>query len=440
MMNEAIEKTRQQRQILSVSEVTQDIKLLLDNTFTDVWVEGEISNFRPHASGHLYFSLKDQKAVLLAVVFSRAAKDIKFRLEDGLQVVCRGSIEVYPPHGKYQLIVESIEPKGIGSLQLALEQLKERLQKEGLFKEERKRPVPYLPSKIGVVTSSSGAAINDILKVLDRRFSEAHIIFRPAQVQGRDAKDDIARAIKDLNDFNRSLSAQEKIEVIIVGRGGGSVEDLWAFNEEVVARAIYASSIPVISAVGHERDWTVSDLVADVRAATPSQAAELVLPEKKELLGRITENKESLTRAVEEKIYDFKEGLAELGRRSCLGVENILRFYGSEFEAAAKKLKLLNPASRIIDHRQRLDDFVRQIYVRTEHLLALKSSRFSSLAGKLSSLSPLNILGRGYSITFKMPQETVAKDSRLLQEGDLIRTRLHKGELLSRVTEVKVNG
>ena len=220
-------------------------------------------------------------------MFARANKDVKFKLENGLKVICFGKISIYGPYGKYQIIAEKIEPKGIGSLQLALEQLKAKLEKEGLFAVTHKRPLPYLPSKIGVVTSESGAAIKDILKVLDRRFGDLNIVIRPAQVQGEGAKEDIAQGILDLNAYNDTLSKDERIEVMIIGRGGGSAEDLWAFNEEIVARAIYDSKIPVISAVGHERDWTISDLVADVRAATPSVAAELVIPKKEDLKEKV---------------------------------------------------------------------------------------------------------------------------------------------------------
>ncbi|MCX5703306.1 MAG: exodeoxyribonuclease VII large subunit, partial [Candidatus Omnitrophica bacterium] len=237
------------RHIYTISEITQEIKLILESSFGEVWVEGEVSNFGSK-DGHFYFVLKDNLAILPALMFSRANREIKFKIENGLKAICFGKISAYGPHGKYQIIVERIEPKGIGSLQLALEQLKEKLEKEGLFRPEHKRPIPYLPSRIGVVTSLSGAAIKDILKVLDRRFADLQVIINPAQVQGDSAKEEIAQAIKDLNSFNDTLPGEGRIEVMIVGRGGGSTEDLWAFNEEVVARAIYNSQIPIISAVG----------------------------------------------------------------------------------------------------------------------------------------------------------------------------------------------
>jgi exodeoxyribonuclease VII large subunit len=280
--------------IYSVSEITFAVKAMLEGNFQGVWVEGEISNCRLQPSGHCYCSLKDDSSILSAVIFSRMFREVKFKVEDGLKVVCYGSLGVYAPQGKYQLIVERIEPKGIGALQLALEQLKEKLEKEGLFAPEHKRAIPYLPAKIGIVTSPTGAAIKDMLKVLERRFKDVHILLAPVRVQGDGAKEEISQAIRDFNEYNETLPEGEKIEVLIVGRGGGSIEDLWAFNEELVCRAIYASGIPVISAVGHERDVTVSDLVADVRAATPSVAAELVLPEKEEL----RENLDSLTQGL----------------------------------------------------------------------------------------------------------------------------------------------
>ena len=402
------------RHIYTVTEITQDIKLILENTFEQVWVEGEVSNFRPSQAGHLYFSLKDKDALLNSVMFARAALDTKFKLEDGLKIICYGKVDVYPPRGQYQLIIERVEPKGIGSLQLALEQLKKKLEKEGLFAQEHKRPVPYLPSRIGLVTSISGAAIKDILKVLDRRFGDVHVVVSPVQVQGDAAKDEIACAIDDLNHYNKELPAKERIEVLIVGRGGGSIEDLWAFNEEVVARAIYNSNIPVISAVGHERDWTVADLVADMRAPTPSVAAELVVPEKSELRQQVQELVGSLN----------------------LSMNHRLELLHQDLSGTQKKLSLLNPVTLLNQHKEKILDLARQIFVRTEHFLKLRQAGFNTAIEKLSSLSPLNILARGYSITFKMPGEEIIKDNQTLKEGDTIKTRLHKGEILSKVTEV----
>jgi len=327
---------KEEKRIYTVSELTADIKLILENTFPGVWVEGEISNYRPHPSGHYYLSLKDENSILPVVIFSRIAKDIKFKIENGLKVICCGSIEVYAPHGKYQLITEKIEPKGIGSLQLALEQLKERLEKEGLFSPARKKPIPHLPSRIGVVTSLGGAAIKDILKVLDRRFKDVHVVINPVKVQGEGAREEIAQAIEDFNSFNKESPPQMRIDVMIVGRGGGSMEDLWAFNEEIVARAIYNSKIPVISAVGHERDWTIADLVADLRVATPTEAAERVIPEKEELRGRLSNLIENLKRPLSDAILNFEESTNNLAHRLILSADNIHKLNVSRLIPPAK--------------------------------------------------------------------------------------------------------
>lgn len=401
--------------IYTVSEITKDIKAVFEDTFGYVWVEGEISNFRPSSAGHFYFSLKDEDSLLAAAMFSRANRDLKFKIEDGLQVICFGKIEAYGPRSQYQIIVEKIEPKGIGGLQLALEQLKRRLEKEGLFLAERKRPIPYLPSKIGVVTSEHGAAIRDILKVLDRRFKDIHIIINPVRVQGDGSKDEIAQAIKDFNRFNRQAETFEQIDVMIVGRGGGSVEDLWAFNEETVARAIYDSKIPVISAVGHERDWTIADLVADLRAPTPSAAAELVIPLKDELREKIDELQQDLKRSVLDSAIDFEKRLDDLVHR----------------------LNLLNPAILIPRYKEKLFSLTRQIFFRTRHFAKLRELEFLKLADTVSTLNPLNILNRGYSVTFKLPANEIIKDSTAIKDGDIIRTKLYKGELVSKVIEVK---
>lgn len=426
------------RHIYAVSEITQNIKSLLQNAFVDnVWVEGEISNFNHHNSGHFYFSLKDSSSVLAAAMFAWANKDVKFKIEDGLKVICFGRIDCYMPRSQYQIIVERIEPKGFGSLQLALEQLKVKLEKEGLFKPERKRPIPYLPSRIGVVTSLSGAAIRDILKVLDRRFRDVHIIIHPVQVQGDRAKEEIACAIKELNAFNESSPRNERIEVMIVGRGGGSIEDLWAFNEEIVARAIYLSKIPVISAVGHERDWTIADLVADVRAATPSVAAELVIPKREDLKEQVRGLSEDLKMDFQAMLSHLQDALEDCFYRLNLSMQNALKSNMSELESARKKLGLLSPLAAIQQAMTRVADRTKQFRVLLGHLLELRQADFNKAAEKLASLSPLNILARGYSITFKMPQGAVVKDASLLKAGDMIKSRVHRGQILSEITEVE---
>ncbi|MBU1726266.1 MAG: exodeoxyribonuclease VII large subunit [Candidatus Omnitrophica bacterium] len=433
LFGKEIEKNRR---VFTVSEITQDIKIVLEATFGEVWIEGEVSNFQPHVSGHFYFSLKDDAALLPAVMFARANKEVKFKLENGIKILCFGKISSYAPHGKYQIIVERIEPKGIGSLALALEQLKKRLEKEGLFALEHKRKIPYLPSKIGIVTSGQGAAIKDMLKVVGSRFKDVHIILDSVRVQGEGAKEEIAQGIEDLNRYNKTLDAGEKIEVLIVGRGGGSIEDLWAFNEEVVARAIYNSEIPVVSAVGHERDWTIADLVSDVRAATPSVAAEMVIPKKEELQEKLSGLCLELRSALLDTSKNLKEELDGLRHRFALGLENVVRLSASELESTRKKLALLNPALSIQQHKNKVLDMARQIQVSMQHFLSLRGAEFRQAAEQLGNLSPLNILARGYSITFKMPQGEIIKEAAGLHSGDIIKSRLHNGEIISEVKEI----
>lgn len=399
------------KHIYTVSEITRQLKSLLEANFSSLWIEGEVSNVRISSSQHCYFSLKDEASLLQTVIFSRNLKDIKFKLCDGLKVICYGNLEVYGPQGKYQLIIEKIEPKGIGSLQLALEQLKQKLEKEGLFAPEHKRPIPYLPARVGVVTSLQGAAIKDILKVLQRRFKETHIIISPVRVQGEGAGKEISQAIEDFNSFNAQLPKGQLVEVLIVGRGGGSIEDLWAFNEETVARAIYNSKIPVISSVGHERDVTVADLVADMRASTPSVAAEMVIPRKEEL----------------------QEELDNVIHHLRLGALHSLELNKAQLNAVTKKLSLLNPVARLEQYIVKISDVTKQLYLRVVHLLKLKEAHFRTGAQKLGTLSPLNILARGYSITFLESDNRVIKDASYVKEGQIIKTKLHKGEIQSKV-------
>lgn len=427
---------KKSRHVFTVTEITQGIKVLLEGAFSEVWVEGEVSNCRPSGAGHVYFSLKDQNAILSSVMFSRQAKDVKFKLEDGLKVICSGSIDVYAPRGQYQLIIERIEPKGIGGLQLALEQLKAKLEKEGIFAPEHKKPIPYLPAKIGVVTSLTGAAIKDILKVLDRRFKDTHIIINPVKVQGDGAKEEISQAIADFNLLNQNLGADEKIEVLIVGRGGGSIEDLWAFNEEIVVRAIYNSRIPVISAVGHERDVTISDLAADLRAATPSVAAELVIPRQEDLRQRLEELTASIKQDFQSALTHFYDEIEGLNHRLKMSLEHIWELNFNRLNANKKKLSLLNPAVKLVQYQDKLLDLARQIYVRINHFLNLKETEFSGIIGNLSSLNPLNILARGYSVTFSFPEGRIVKDAGAVKKGDKIKTKLHKGEIISEIKEI----
>jgi exodeoxyribonuclease VII large subunit len=424
------------RRVLTVSQITQNIKLILESSFGYVWVEGEVSGVSKIATGTVFFNLKDNASLLKCVIFHSVAGAIKFELKDGMQLVCLGRISVWEKDGRYQLYVQEAEPKGIGSLQLALEQLKAKLEKEGLFDPAHKRPLPHLPGRIGVVTSLQGAALKDILKVLDRRFKDVHIIISPARVQGEGAREEIVQAITDLNRFNQGAKPDERIEVMIVGRGGGSIEDLWSFNEEIVARAIYQSKIPVISAVGHERDWTIADLVADVRAPTPSVAAELVIPKKEDLTEQVHNLSQDLRRCLEDVALDYQEKLDHNVHRLSLAGEHALELTRGRLDALVKKLGLLNPAVLIRNNLEKIIDVAHTMHVALSHYLALRQAAFRGAIEKLRGLSPLNILGRGYSITFNS-QGSAVTDAAAVKAGEVLQTRLHKGEITSQVIENK---
>lgn len=402
MMSEAKEK-----HIYTVSELTKYLRQILENSFPGVWVEGEISNFTYHTSGHMYFSLKDAGSIVPCAMFKRSNERLKFKLKDGLKVIAFGKISVYEPRGSYQLIIEEMEPKGIGALQLQFQQLKEKLQKEGFFDPAHKVPIPNLPTRIGIVTSPTGAAIRDILNIARRRFSNIEIIIYPVRVQGEGSKDEIAAAIRDFNKLNN-------IDVMIVGRGGGSLEDLWAFNEEVVARAIYDSKIPVISAVGHEIDFTISDFVADLRAPTPSAAAELVIPRK-----------EDLVNSIETHTLRLKNALV-----------NILDTMTQRLSRLRESYALKQPLKMVEQYEQMIDDLRKDMAIRIGHLVKMRGEGFNLLTQKLEALSPLSILNRGYSVTKKMPEGSIIKDASLLKRGDLIETEFGKGKVRSRVEEI----
>jgi len=404
---------KQEKHIFTVSELTRLIRTVLEDTFHDVWVEGEISNFIKHTSGHMYFSLKDDNAVLNCVLFRSANQAIRFQIKDGMHVICFGRISVYDKRGQYQFYVDKMEPKGVGALQLAFEQLKNKLQKEGLFDESRKRPIPFLPTRIGVVTSPTGAAIRDILNILKERFQNVEVIINPVRVQGEGAEWEIAQAIEDFNFFNDKMPKEEKVDVLIVGRGGGSLEDLWCFNEEIVARAIFKSKIPIISAVGHEVDYTIADFVADRRAKTPTDAAQMVIPKKEDLIARLDE----LTDRLDNLIIDK------------------LTFLEDELKTLSESYILKQPVNLIVQYQQRVDDLVRDIEIRTTHVLDLKEAAFSTICAKLDMLSPFKVLSRGYSITSHLTTGKILKDIDELKKGDRVSTRLDKGSFVSEVKE-----
>jgi exodeoxyribonuclease VII large subunit len=390
---------------LSVSELTAQIQELLADTFADVWVSGEISNLARPQSGHLYFSLKDESAQLAAVVWRSAAQRLRFDLADGMQVVCRGRIDVYPPRGSYQLIVTQVVPLGAGALELALRRLRERLAAEGLFDQSRKRPLPRFPRQLALVTSPSGAAVRDFLEVLGRRWRLTGVMVVPVRVQGAGAAQEMAQAICRLNQL------QAPFDCIVLARGGGSVEDLWAFNEEVLVRAIAASRIPVVSAVGHEIDVTLADLAADVRALTPSEAAERVVPSAEEVLALLESYRQRMGGALRQRCASARTRLDQLAARP------VFRRPYDHLHACMQRLdELAMRGARAVSRRCE----------RARHVL-------EAAAGRLESLSPLAVLARGYSVTLRAADGSVVRDATTVRVGELLETQLARGRLASRV-------
>jgi exodeoxyribonuclease VII large subunit len=396
---------RPEKHIYSVSEITQAIKGLLEEKIGEVWLEGEISNFKAASSGHFYFSLKDQNALIWAAMFAYANKGLKFKLEDGLKVICFGKIDVYGPSGQYKIIVERIEPKGVGSQQLAFEQLKKKLEQEGLFDPSHKQPLPLMPFSVGIVTSDKGAAIRDILQILKKGAPCVDVVIRSVRVQGEHAPGEIAAGVEELNSFG-------KIDLIIVSRGGGSSEDLWSFNEEIVARAIYNSRLPVVSAVGHQINTTLSDLAADIFVETPSAAAKIIVDRKNFLVSQLADFRHKLDFSINDTVGDLKNRLVALTHM------------------------LKSPADRLLEKQQLLDELFLGLNYNLRHSLELAKERSSSLIQRLGALSPLSILSRGYSLSMLMPREEILKDAAQLKPGDQLKTILHQGAFTSLVQEV----
>lgn len=392
--------------IYTVTELNREIRNLLEAKYYSVWVEGEISNFKRHTSGHIYFTLKDESSQIGAVFFSRWNRLLKFEPRSGLHVIAAGRVSIYEARGQYQLYVERLEPKGLGALQLAFLQLKEKLEKEGLFDKKHKKAIPPFPRTVGVITSSTGAAIRDILNVVNRRFHGTEVLIYPVRVQGDGASAEIAEAVDAMNEVGG-------IDVLIVGRGGGSLEDLWAFNEEVVARAVFRSRIPVISAVGHEIDWTICDLVADLRAPTPSAAAELVVQSREELENRLRDYQARIAFAVKSLLDSKKSKLKRL----------------RESYAFQRPLYLMDQFS------QKLDELLRQLQNYAKALISQRHHEFRGLAGKLHALSPLAILERGYSVTFDSRGQVV-KSADKLRKGETVRTWLARGSFSAVVQKI----
>jgi exodeoxyribonuclease VII large subunit len=436
--------------VYSVSALTSEIRDLLGTAWPSVHVEGEISNLKTSSLGHVYFTLKDDRAQLRAVMFKAAARTIRFKIEDGQLVVAHGQINVYEPRGEYQLLCEGLEPKGLGALQLAFEQLKRRLLAEGLLDAARKRPLPTLPRRIGIVTSLHGAALRDILKVLARRHPNAHVVIAPSRVQGDGAAADIARALD-------ALAAIEGVDVIIVGRGGGSIEDLWAFNEEPVARAIARCPVPVISAVGHEVDVTLSDMVADHRAPTPSAAAEIVVSAREEFVARIDRLEQRAREAADQHVRHarllvhqcdarpafagFRGRLAMRGRdlaETMAALERSARDTAQRRQRAFLSLKSrldgLDLWHRLARLQGRIASADAAIRARAADHVHEAESRMRSAAGRLDTLSPLGVLGRGYALCWRDGTTTLVRDATEVEPGEAVRVTLRHGALACTVT------
>ena len=441
------------RRIFTVTELTVRVRDLLEERFFEVWVEGELSGVRLWNTGHLYFTLKDASSTLKGLMFRSALRYLKFKPVDGLRVVARGKISVYEPKGEYQIVCEHLEPQGLGALQLAFDQLKKRLQAEGLFDVAKKRPLPALPRKIGVVTSLDGAAIRDILKVLRRRYRNVHVVIRPTRVQGEGAAADIAAGL-------RQIVKVPHVDVVIVGRGGGSMEDLWAFNEEPVARAISVSPVPVISAVGHESDVTIADLVADLRAPTPSAAAELVVARKEEFSSRIDRLHERLLSSALGRVQRLSRRVHELsGRRALAGYPTRLAMTerrtdeltrsmsdalratfstrGRRLQTVERRLDAFDLGRRLARNRTALvgvDANLRRVITGRAHGA---QARLGALAGRLDSLSPLKVLARGYAVCWNDDRTHAIRSAAEVAEGDTVHVTLSQGAITAKVSGVE---
>jgi exodeoxyribonuclease VII large subunit len=437
------------RRALTVSELTARIRDLLAKNFTELSVEGEISNCREAQSGHLYFTLKDEKAQIRCVWFKQDRRGVKFRVEDGLKVTLRGGISVYEQRGEYQIYVESMEPLGVGALQLAFDQLKKRLEAEGLFDAKHKKTLPLLPRRIGLITSPKGAAVRDVVRILRRRFHNVHLTVFPVRVQGEGSAEEIVRALRFFN--QRKL-----VDVLILARGGGSIEDLWSFNEEIVARAIFDSEIPVISGVGHETDFTIADFVADVRASTPSAAAELVVQTRREFDKHIADLRQALSDQIRYRILVLSRRVHELGAsrgfrrpldllrqqrqrademtsRLALGLRARLEQSRKRYTAAHLRIFRFDFRARISALRIRLERRATELAKRMERLTRVKRERLGKLLVQLEERGPLKVLERGYSIVTDSAG-AVLRDASVVALGDSISIQLHQGKL---TTEVK---
>jgi len=422
-----VKTTEFQRKIYSVSQLSIEIRDLLERRFIDVWVEGEISNFKTSAAGHLYFTLKDDRAQLPAVCFRNSARLLRFRPENGKLFRARGRVSTYEGRGEYQLIVEVLEPAGLGALQLAFEQLKEKLEKEGLFRPDRKRPIPAFPRKIGIVTSTKSAALRDILTVLKRRHNAINVLIFPAEVQGEGASLQIMEGI----DY---LSRSTDVDVIVIARGGGSMEDLWAFNEERVARAIVRARKPVISAVGHEVDFTISDFVADLRAPTPSAAAEIVIQSKEEISQRVKQLEGRLEGVIRSRIVERRHFLAsKVGSRGFVVAETRIRRMAQRVDDLTFRLEQIGRTGAFIRSRAHRVEICEQRLSNAVHQRLKKCHQaFAGIAHTLEALSPLAVLERGYAICLTR-EGHVIRSVNTVETDAAVKVRLHDGSLLAKV-------
>ena len=396
-------------QTLSVSQLTAQIKNALEGEFPSVWVAGEISNYSRPQSGHCYFTLKDDQAQIRAVMWRGTTSRLKFDLADGLDVICHGHVDVYAPRGSYQLVIDELQPKGVGALELALRKLREKLAAEGLFDPARKRPLPPFPRRLAFVTSPTGAAVRDFLEVLRRRWRGVDVLVIPARVQGDGAAAEIVAGIRLANRL------AQRPDVLVVGRGGGSLEDLWAFNEEPVVRAIAGSRIPTVSAVGHEIDVTLADLAADVRALTPSEAAERVVPAIDEINGRMRGYQQRLRHAAHRRVMWLR----------------------ARWEGVAAQRPFRRPFDLIHDRSRRLDELALHGNAAVRRLLRDHEARLAMMAGKIESLSPLEVLARGYTITADAKTGGVIRSAKELRIGQSIATRFSTGEAISKVEAIE---
>lgn len=394
--------------VYSVSEITAEIKQQLESKYPHLWIEGEISNFKKHFSGHSYFTLKDANAQLSCVFWKHRSYMLRFQPDDGMHVLAHGKITVYEKYGKYQFDVQEMQPKGIGELQAAFDQLKRKLEAEGLFDTAAKISLPAFPKCIGIVTSPTGAAIRDISSVMSRRSPYVQAILCPVKVQGDGAAEEIAQAIRDCNTYGG-------FDLLIVGRGGGSLEDLWAFNEEIVARAIFSSRIPVVSAVGHEIDFSISDFVADVRAATPSAAAELIAPASKDVQATIQQYYSRIIQAIEACIRTRVEKLSALRRSYALN----------------------RPVDLLYQRSQHLDDLMHRMIIAFPQTIQRHDQNLRRLEGRLQTLNPVSVLNRGYSITTKMPDQDIVRDTASLKPSDEVQIQVARGKFRGIVKDIE---